>query len=163
MESALPGALFYFGRHYWRLAVFPKARGFRCLRHPGSIGHVLRTDRWVRPGNGCAFWAGSEGSYKVWRQTAGILYSRKQKGSGAFRRPGSSRRRACRPWTSPVPPTERAGSEGVINAACRPHPLWWLAPPPFPLKGNAIKLRILQIFFRPQALTSLRFYYATKS
>jgi hypothetical protein len=36
MESALPGALFYFGRHYWRLAVFSKAGGFRCLRHPGS-------------------------------------------------------------------------------------------------------------------------------
>ena len=39
------------------------------------------------------------------------LYSRKQEGSGALRRPGSSRRRACGPWASPVPPAGRAGSE----------------------------------------------------
>ena len=35
------------------------------------------------------------------------LYSRKQEGSGALRRPGSSRRRACGPWASPVPPAGR--------------------------------------------------------
>ena len=34
-----------------------------------------------------------------------------------LRRPGSSRHRAS-PWAAPVPPTERAGSEGVLYAAC---------------------------------------------
>ena len=47
-------------RHWRRQAVFPKVRGFRRLRRPGSIGHVLCTDRWVPPTER----AGSEGSYK---------------------------------------------------------------------------------------------------
>ena len=48
-----------------RHTLFPKARGFRCLRRPGSIGRALPADRWVQPGNGSAFRAGSEGSYKA--------------------------------------------------------------------------------------------------
>ena len=36
-------------------------------------------------------------TYQVGGKTSDILHSRKQKGSGAFRRPGSSRHRACRP------------------------------------------------------------------
>ena len=45
------------------------------------------------------------------------MYSRTQEGSGALRRPGLSRHRAS-PWAAPVPPTERAGSEGSMYAAC---------------------------------------------
>ena len=47
-------------RHWRRQAVFPKVRGFRRLRRPGSIGHVLCTDRWVPPTER----AGSEGGIK---------------------------------------------------------------------------------------------------
>ena len=46
-----------------------------------------------------------------------IHYSRMQGGSGAF----GARVQAdigLTPWTAPVPPTERAGSKGVIYAAC---------------------------------------------
>ena len=39
------------------------------------------------------------------------------------------------PWAAQVPPTERAGSKGSYVCCLRQHPLWWLAPPPFPLKG----------------------------
>ena len=56
--------------------VFSNARGFRRLRRPGSSRH------WVAAldGSGSAHRAGRfRGSYKVWRQTAGILYSRKPK------------------------------------------------------------------------------------
>jgi hypothetical protein len=54
-----------------RHTLFPKARGFRRLRRPGSIGRALPADRWVQPGNGSAFRAGSEGSYKVHSMEAG--------------------------------------------------------------------------------------------
>ena len=57
------------------------------------------------------------------------LYSRKQEGSGALRRPGSSRRRACGPWASPVPPAGRAGSERELYM-----------PPVGGSRGAAIKL-----------------------
>ena len=56
------------------------------------------------------------------------------------------------PWAAQVPPTERAGSEGSyieslrwrggrpagasIKCCLRQRPLWWLAPPPFPRRGN---------------------------
>ncbi len=56
-----------------RHTVFPIAGGFRRLRRPGSIVRALRAERWVRPGNGFTFRAGSEGSYICRRQAA--IYS----------------------------------------------------------------------------------------
>ena len=42
-----------------------KKEGSGAFRRPGSIVPVLRTERWVQPGIGFAFRAGSEGSYVV--------------------------------------------------------------------------------------------------
>ncbi|HCW87386.1 MAG TPA: hypothetical protein DGT53_04965 [Dialister sp.] len=90
-----------------RHTAFPEARGFRRLRRPGSIGHVLRTDRWVRPGNGFAFRAGSEGSYNAacWRQP--------QSGYKTHRPPGR--------YHNPLNPghavAQRSGPAGVMAMA----------------------------------------------
>ena len=170
MESALPRALFYFGRYYWRLAVFPKAGGFRCLRHPGSIGHVLRTDRWVRPteragSEGVIKYGGRQQAYcipeskKGRRFAAGCieglcslrsrgdggekkLYSRKQEGSGAFGARVLSVV-CCRTdrWVRPGNGCAfRAGSEGSYNAAC------WR---PLPMAAKTKQPRLWRVEMHP--------------
>ena len=68
------------------------------------------------------------------------LYSRKQEGSGALRRPGSSRRQACGPWTSLVPPAGRAGSERELYM-----------PPVGGSRGAAIKLIACRAIPQPSA------------
>ena len=63
------------------------------------------------------------------------MYSLTQEGSGALRRPGSSRHRAS-PWAAPVPPTERAGSEGSYECCLRQRPPLVAGATTFLLKGS---------------------------
>ena len=65
-----------------------------------------------------------------WRR---IIYSRKQEGRGALRRPGSSRRRACGPGRLRFRPQSGLVQRGVLYAAFGSGPSCWLAPPPSPL------------------------------
>ena len=65
------------------------------------------------------------------------------RGFRRLRRPDSSRRRAA-PWAAPVPPTERAGSEEVIYAACGGYKIA-AGPPPSPFEPS--ELLPLQSFF----------------
>ena len=53
--------------------VFPAAGGFRRLRHPGSIVHALRAERWVPPTER----AGSEGSIICRLRRQRCLWQRK--------------------------------------------------------------------------------------
>ena len=73
----------------------------------------------------------------MWRHSGAYLYSRTQRGSE-----GSRRCRGCRPSAPKVLPgigfAFRAGSEGVINAACGSSPLWWHTPPLSPCSGGTM-------------------------